>query len=116
MKQLKDIIQEKLTISSKTKVNKYKELSKDIEDQIFTNLCKYFQLSCEYKGKHENRRLDVVTKYFNNDISKFFDKLDLWKDMYNDIFPWEYITFNEFINYIEFNKEKLYNDISEFIL
>ena len=116
MKQLKDTIQEKLIIGSKTKVHKYKELSKDNEDKIFTNLCKYFQSSCVYKGIHKNRRLDVVTKYFNNDISEFFDKLDLWEDMYNYIFPWDNITFNEFINYIEFNKEKLYNDISKFIL
>lgn len=119
MKNLQTAIREKLKINSKSKIHNETQLSKNEENKIIDELCKYFQSSASYGGHEYKTRLDIVDKHFNKDICKFFDQYDMWED----ITIW--INVNDEINqsdvdklrnYIADNKEQLYNDIKDFIL
>ena len=116
MQELINII-EKLKINSKSKVNDKINLSKETEDQILTNLCYYFDINAEFKNIEYDNRLDIVTKHFNKDICKFFDAADLWDDIHDFMICNNVkINIDDFKEYIENNKEQLYNDIKDFVL
>ena len=119
MKNLQTAIREKLKINSKSKINNETQLSKNEENKIIDELCKYFQSSASYADHEYKTRLDIVDKHFNKDICKFFDHYDMWED----ITIW--INVNDKINqsdvdklrdYIEKNNDELYQEIKDFVL
>lgn len=110
MKTLNGYITEKFKLNSK---NIYKDnLSQENKDKISDKLCVYFQGGGFYNGKQFNTRLSIVNKFFDNDIYKFFDKLDLWDDLADYI----KIDCGELAYYIEMNREELYDEIKDFVL
>ena len=113
MKTLNNFIDEKLTINSKSKIHNETQLSKDEENKIIDELCKYFQICGSYQGNDYQTRLDIVDKHFNKDICKFINQYDIWEDLA----IWIGIEDKEkFRNYITDNKEQLYKDIKDFVL
>ena len=113
MKTLNNFMLEKLKINSKSKIHNETQLSKDEENKIIDELCKYFQIRGSYQGNDYQTRLDIVDKHFNKDICKFINQYDIWEDLA----IWIGIEDKEkFRNYITDNKEQLYNDIKDFVL
>ena len=110
MNNLKEYILEKFKLNSKN-IRKY-NLSQEDKDKVIDKLCIYFQGGGLYGNKEYETRLGIVEKNFDNDIYKFFDKLDLWDDMSDYIG----IDCKELTNYIEMNKEELYQEIKDFVL
>ena len=113
MKKLQTVIREKLKVNSKSKIHNETQLSKNEEDKIINELCKYFQVCGSYQDIDYKTRLDIVDKHFNKDIYKFIDSYDIWEDLS----IWMGIEDEEkFRNYIEDNKEQLYQEIKNFVL
>ncbi len=107
MKNLKDIILEKLVINKHTKVYITK-LSDREQNKIIDELSQYFQGSGSYHGKEYENRLQIVDKFFDNDIYEYINKYDIWEDFAE----WMHIDdAEEFKNYIKHNKEELYQTI-----
>lgn len=107
MKQFKEFIIEKLIINKHTKVYTTK-LSQREQDKIVNELCQYFQGGGTYQGKEYENRLQILEKFFDNDIYKFIDQYDIWEDFAE----WMNIDdVKEFKNYIKYNKEELYQTI-----
>ena len=79
MKNLKDIILEKLVINKHTKVYITK-LSDREQNKIIDELSQYFQGSGSYHGKEYENRLQIVDKFFDNDIYEYINKYDIWED------------------------------------
>lgn len=115
MKQIIQYIQEKLKITKDTKINS-NEFSQDIQDQISDQLCIYFQASCQFGGNRYDNKLEIIDRYYNNSICKFFNKIDLWEDVYKYIFKDNSIEFEDFKQYIKDNEEQLYKNIKDFVL
>lgn len=113
MNNINQYIIEKLKINSKSKIHNEIQLSKDEENKIIDELCKYFQIRGSYQGNDYQTRLDIVDKHFNKDICKFIDQYDIWEDLA----IWIGIENEEkFRNYIADNKEQLYKEIKDFVL
>ena len=107
MKNLKDIILEKLITNKNTKVYITK-LSEKEQNKIIDELSQYFQGGGSYQGKEYENRLQILEKFFDNDIYKFIDQYDIWEDFAE----WMHIDdAEEFKNYIKYYKEELYQTI-----
>ena len=111
MKQINNYIIEKFKLSSKN-IKKY-NLSQEDKDKIIEQLCRYFQGAGSYQSKEYSTRLQIVDKFFDKDIYEFFNQYDIWED-------WtEYLDIKnekDLKNYIEMNKEELYQEIKDFVL
>ena len=112
MKDIKDIIIEKLIINKNIKINKHTNLSDDEQNKIIDELCMYFQQSGSFGGDKYDTRLQIVDKFFHKDIAEYFRRLFLWEDMA------EYIGIDkdDFKTYIKDNKEEIYEQIKDFVL
>jgi hypothetical protein len=111
MKQFKEFIIEKLIINKNTKVYITK-LSQQEQDKIIDELCQYFQCGSSFGGKEYDNRLQIVEKFFHNDIGEYFRRLMLWEDMAEFM----NINKNDFKEYVKHNKEELYQTIKDFVL
>lgn len=121
MLNLNNFILEKLNINSKSKIHNDYNLSEKIQNKISDKLCQYFQSSCYYKGKRYDNKLEIIDKFYNNDICKFFDDLDMWDDIYHYIDSYvdtnlKKISNEIFKKYIQDNKKQLYQEIKDFVL
>lgn len=112
MKDLKDIIIEKLIINKNTKINKQTNLSDNEQNKIIDELCMYFQKRGTIGGNKYDNKLQIVDKFFHKDIAEYFRRSGLWEDMA------EYIGIDkdDFKTYIKDNKEELYEQIKDFVL
>ena len=112
MKHLNNFIDEKLTINSKTKINKdIKQLSNKEKDIILQELCRYFQESCSYKGIEYDDKLIILNKFFDNNIYNMFSKLDVLEDFCDYVNLRFDINQDTLYEYIEANNDKLCKDI-----
>ena len=112
MKHLNNFIDEKLTINSKTKINKdIKQLSNKEKDIILQELCRYFQESCSYKGIKYDNKLILLSKFFDNNIYNMFSKLDVLEDFCDYVNLRFDINQDTLYEYIEANNDKLCKDI-----
>lgn len=111
MKDIKDIIIEKLIINKHTKV-KHTNLSDDEQNKIIDELCKYFQQGGSFGGNKYDNRLQIVDKFFHKDIAEYFRRLFLWEDMAEFM----NIDKKDFIEYVKNYKDDLYEKIKDFVL
>lgn len=112
MKNIKDIIIEKLIINKNTKINKQTNLSDDEQNKIIDELCMYFQQGGTFGGNEYDNRLQIVDKFFHKDIAEYFRRLFLWEDM------GEFMNIDkkDFIEYVKNYKDDLYEKIKDFVL
>ena len=115
MKNLQTIIQEKLKINSKSKINNSHSIkfNQETKDQIVDELCRYFQHSRTYKGIHYDTGLEVLEKFFNNLISDF---LDYNQGDYEYLAELVGVDVNDLAKYIDENNDELYKEIKDFVL
>jgi hypothetical protein len=114
MNNINQYIIEKLKVNSKTKISGYSgQLSKEKEEQIIDELCKYFQDSRTYKGIHYDTGLEVLERFFNDLISDF---LDYNQGDYEKLAELVNVDVNELAKYIEENNDELYKEIEGFVL
>jgi len=114
MKNLQTVIREKLKVNSKTKISGYSgQLSKEKEDQIIDELCRYFQDKREYKGKEYNTGLEVLEKYFGNLISDF---LDYYQGDYKKLAELVDVDVNIVARFICAYNDEIYKEIKDFVL
>jgi len=112
MKDIKDIIIEKLIINKNIKINKHTNLSEQEQNKIIDELCMYFQKGGSFGGNEYETRLQIVDKFFHKDISEYFRRLFLWEDMAEFM----NIDKKDFIDYIKNYKEEIYEQIKDFVL
>jgi len=112
MKDIKDIIIEKLIINKNTKINKQTNLSDDEQNKIIDELCMYFQASGTFDGNEYDTRLQIVDKFFHKDIAEYFRRLFLWEDMAEFM----NVDKKDLIDYVKNYKEELYEQIKDFVL
>jgi len=110
MNNIRQYINEKLKINSKTKISNY--LSKEKEEQIIDELCRYFQASGSFGGNKYDNRLQIVDKFFHKDIAEYFRRLFLWEDMAEFM----NIDKKDFIEYVKNYKDEIYKEIKDFVL
>ncbi len=112
MKDIKNIIIEKLIINKNIKINKHTNLSEQEQNKIIDELCMYFQKGGSFGGNKYETRLQIVDKFFHKDISEYFRRLFLWEDMSEFM----NIDKNDFIDYVKTYKEEIYEQIKDFVL
>lgn len=110
MENLRQYITEKLKLSNNKNI---KDISEDNKDIIEDELCLFFQQTTEYKGSEENN-LVLLEKYFDNNIIEFLNQIDnkcLELLELKTKLPIDIIEM-----YIQYNNDKLYKIIDEFVL
>lgn len=112
MKDIKDIIIEKLIINKNTKINKHTNLSDEEQNKVIDELCMYFQKGGSFSGNEYDTRLQIVDKFFHKDIAEYFRRLFLWEDMAEFM----NIDKKDLIEYVKNYKEEIYEQIKDFVL
>lgn len=110
MENLRQYITEKLKLSNNKNI---KDISEDNKDIIEDELCLFFQQTTEYKGSEENN-LVLLEKYFDNNIIEFLNQIEnkcLELLELKTKLPIDIIEM-----YIQYNNDKLYKIIDEFVL
>lgn len=110
MENLRQYITEKLKLSNNKNI---KDISEDNKDIIEDELCLFFQQTTEYKGLEENN-LVLLEKYFDNNIIEFLNQIEnkcLELLELKTKLPIDIIEM-----YIQYNNDKLYKIIDEFVL
>lgn len=113
MNNIENYIIEKLKINSKTKVFSYSgKLSKEKEEQIINELCRYFQDRRKYKGVEYNTGLEVLDKYFDGFICHF---LDHYQD-YDKLAEIVDANVHDVAEFIISCNDEIYKEIKDFVL
>lgn len=115
MNNIKQYINEKLKINSKTKISSYSsKLTKKQEEQIIDSLCRYFQQITYYNGSKYDTGLEVLEKYFNCIISNFLDYYPIYDC--DKLAKSVNISVDELLKYIDNNNDEIYKEIKDFVL
>ena len=112
MKDIKDIITEKLIINKNIKINKQTNLSEQEQNKVIDELCMYFQKGGSFAGNKYDTRLQIVDKFFHKNIAEYFRRLFLWEDMSEFM----NIDKKDLMEYVKNYKEELYEQIKDFVL